>query len=46
MTFTHLETLNREQRRAAEHGVGKKNGATCPPSVAERHCSIADMTWS
>src|SRR5437870_982032 len=27
MTFTHLETLNREQRRAAEHGVRKKNGA-------------------
>ena len=21
-------------------------GSTCPPSAAERHCSIADMTWS
>src|SRR5215831_16797994 len=20
--------------------------STCPPSAAERHCSIADMTWS
>ena len=27
MTVTYLETLNREQRRAAEHGVRKKNAA-------------------
>jgi hypothetical protein len=20
--------------------------STCPPSAAERHCSIADITWS
>ena len=27
MTVTYLETLNREQRRAVEHGVRKKNAA-------------------
>src|SRR5271155_566574 len=27
MTVTYLETLNREQRRAVEHGVQTKNGA-------------------
>src|SRR6516164_752947 len=27
MTATYLETLNREQRRAVEHGVQKKNAA-------------------
>ena len=27
MTVTYLETLNREQRRAVEHGVWKKNAA-------------------
>src|SRR4051794_35514533 len=27
MTITYLETLNREQRRAVEHGVRKKNAA-------------------
>ena len=31
MTVTYLETLNREQRRAVEHGVQPKNGA---PSAA------------
>src|ERR1700751_5907624 len=27
MTVTYLETLNREQRRAVEHGVRKENAA-------------------
>src|SRR6202045_2283351 len=27
MTVTYLETVNREQRRAVEHGVRKKNAA-------------------
>src|ERR1700750_1889633 len=27
MTATYLETLNREQRRAVEYGVQRKNGA-------------------
>src|SRR4051794_15396041 len=27
MTITYLETLNREQRRAVEHGIRKKNAA-------------------
>jgi DNA helicase-2/ATP-dependent DNA helicase PcrA len=31
MTVTYLETLNREQRRAVEHGVQPKNGT---PSAA------------
>ena len=30
MTVTYLETLNREQRRAVEHGVRKKNAAPGP----------------
>src|SRR3954453_4087780 len=28
MTVTYLETLNREQRRAVEHGVQTENGAS------------------
>src|SRR5947209_10283946 len=31
MTATYLETLNREQRRAVEHGVQKKNAVPGAP---------------
>src|SRR6202011_5135509 len=31
MTVTYLESLNREQRRAVEHGVREKNAAPGPP---------------
>jgi len=31
MSVTYLESLNREQRRAVEHGVKEKNAAPGPP---------------
>src|SRR5438477_3166530 len=31
MSVAHLESLNREQRRAVEHGVTEKNAAPGPP---------------
>jgi hypothetical protein len=39
MTVTYLETLNREQRRAVEHGVQTKYGA--PGSHGETEDSLA-----
>jgi DNA helicase-2/ATP-dependent DNA helicase PcrA len=31
MSVAYLESLNREQRRAVEHGVTEKNAAPGPP---------------